>query len=418
MPTASKRTPATRKPAKPYADFPLFPHATGRWAKKIRGRFAFFGPWADPQGALARYVAQRDDLYAGRVPRDRGPVAANALSTSSAPGSGGEATLRDLVNHFLTAKQRRMDSGDMGRRSFADYHATCGRLVEAFGVHRLVDDLSSSDFGALRSGIAEKRGPVALGNEIGRVRSVFKYGYDAGLLPRPVRFGPEFVKPPKRMMRQAKRARGAKMFEAKEIRTLVKDASPALKAMILLGINCGMGNTDIAELPRSAVDLKKGILDFPRSKTGISRRAVLWPETVTAIKAALKVRPKPKAADDRDLVFITKQGQRWVRVGKPGAKSAGKSQAVVSDAVGLQFGKLLRETTLQQPGRGFYSLRHTFRTVADAVGDQRAVERVMGHENGSDIATHYVERVTDDRLRAVSDAVQTWAFRGPAKAAR
>ncbi len=57
------------KPTKPYKDFPLFPHATGRWAKKIRGKLHYFGPSKNPDEAMKKYLAQRDDLQAGRAPR-------------------------------------------------------------------------------------------------------------------------------------------------------------------------------------------------------------------------------------------------------------------------------------------------------------------------------------------------------------
>ena len=81
----SKR--AGGKPAKPYPDFPLFPHATGHWAKKIRGKLHYFGPWGDPEAALAKYLDQRNDLHAGRTSR------------KSTDG----ITIRDLLNRFLTA---------------------------------------------------------------------------------------------------------------------------------------------------------------------------------------------------------------------------------------------------------------------------------------------------------------------------
>ena len=57
----TRATPAdTRsvKPGKSYDGFPLFAHATGQWAKKIRGRLVYFGQWSDPDVALRKSVLE------------------------------------------------------------------------------------------------------------------------------------------------------------------------------------------------------------------------------------------------------------------------------------------------------------------------------------------------------------------------
>src|SRR5262249_42455413 len=82
----------------------------------------------------------------------------------------------------------------------------------------------------------------------------------------PMRFGPGFKKPSKKTMRLHRAAQGAKLFEAEEIRRLLDAAKQPLKAMLLLGINCGFGNSDCGNLPLSAVNLERGVIDFPRPR--------------------------------------------------------------------------------------------------------------------------------------------------------
>ena len=132
----------------------------------------------------------------------------------------------------------------------------------------------------------QKFGVYRFGNEIVRVKSVFKSVGKA--VPT------SFCKPDKATYRRNRHEGGKRLFTPEEIRTLLngkgtkhgkgskRGAGVQLKAMVLLGINCGLGNSDCANLPTTALDLATGWLDFPRPKTGIGRRCPLWPETVAA----------------------------------------------------------------------------------------------------------------------------------------
>jgi integrase len=375
----STSEPARSKPAKPYPDFPLFPHAAGVWAKKIRGKMHYFGPWNDPDAALAKYLEQKDALHAGRKPRE------------AAEG----VTIKDLANRFLTAKKQLVDVGELSPRTWTDYKEACDLVVSGFGKSRLLADVDQDDFTALRNKLAKKWGPFRLGKVIQCVRCLFKFAYDAEMAPSPIRFGPGFKRPSKKTLRLHKAKGGPKLFTAEELHKMIDGAGVQLKAMILLGINCGFGNGDCATLPLSALDLERGWIDFPRPKTGIPRRCALWPETVLAIRAALAKRKEPKDKADDALAFITKYGDGW-----------GKD--VADSPITKETRKLLDKHGIDGR-RNFYALRHAFRTVADGAKDQPAADHIMGHEVAH-MSSVYREGIADERLKAVADHVHAWLF--------
>lgn len=372
---------ATNRPNKPYPDFPLFAHATKRWAKKIRGKIHYFGPWDDPDGALKSYLAQKDDLHAGRTPR----LDPDAL------------TVKELANQFLAQKKTLVESGELASLTWGDYKAACDEVITAFGKVRLIADLRPDDFAALRKHMAKKWGPHRLNKTIQFVRCLFKFAYDAELIDRPIRFGPGFKRASKKVLRLHKAKQGKQLFAASEVRRMIDAAGVQLGAMLLLGINCGFGNSDCGNLPIEAVDLDNGTLDFPRPKTGIARRCCLWPETVAALREALAHRPEPKQPEHARLVFLTRCGDSW-HTGTP------------DGPLSRETGKLLRKLGINGRKRiGFYTLRHTFRTVADGSKDQPAVDFIMGHEVPH-MSAVYRETISDERLKAVADHVRKWLF--------
>src|SRR5262245_4080001 len=101
------------KPAKPYPDFPLTAHPTGRWCKKIRGKIYYFGTWADPDGALAKYLEQKDDLHAGRQPKPE----AQAIR------------VKDVTNAWLISKDELVEASELSPLTRVLYQRMADELV-------------------------------------------------------------------------------------------------------------------------------------------------------------------------------------------------------------------------------------------------------------------------------------------------
>lgn len=370
------------KPSKPYPEFPLYAHNSKRWAKKIRQRTHFFGPWDNWQAALERFQYEIDYLQQGKTPPPRNQTA---------------LTVGELVNSMLAHKEAKVQTGEMAQRTWDDYKRTGVTIVASLGRHTTVESLTANDFAKLRKELASRLGLVALGNEIGRCRVFFNFAYKNDLIDRPVKLGLAFGKPTRKSIKREKQTKSDKVFSVDELRTIYHAADPQMKAFILLALNGGFGNGDIGQI--EAKHLQSGWIVFPRPKTLVDRRFPMWKETAKAIEVARQTKHP-----ELPCLFVTKYGQSWYR-----------DSAV--QPLSAEFRKLCQDCGLHEVGRGFYSLRHTFRTVADGCRDVVAINHVMGHSDES-MGANYREWIEPERLQAVVDHVYAWVkpmFRKPAK---
>jgi hypothetical protein len=104
-------------------------------------------PWHDPQGALAKYNAQKEDLRAGRKPREEAPEG---------------VTVKLVANAFLTHKKALLTAGELSQRTWLNYEETAEMVIRQFGSNRLAAYLGPDDFAKLRDHMTntKKWGPV------------------------------------------------------------------------------------------------------------------------------------------------------------------------------------------------------------------------------------------------------------------
>jgi len=385
------------RPGKPYPGFPLFAHASGQWAKKIRGRQHYFGVWADPQAALTNYLRDKEDLEAGRRPRLR--------------GKGTDIlTVQQMVWGFLEAKKLAVECGEMEAASWTCYKGYGERMIRVFGPHTLVEDLTADDFERYRKDLQKTHKTLeSLKGDLTKTKVFFNWAgpgvHGRRYLQQLPCYGDAMRVPARRALLREKQEQAQRVLSAAQIRRLLAESEAKyegglkLRAMILLGVNCAFGNMDCAKLTVAALDLAGGWANFPRPKTGTPRRCPLWPQTVAALEAVLAARKLPRDAAHARRLFVTKFGQPFL-----------------PSAIGLEFEKLAAAAGMDCTEADFYDLRRTCISIGIQVNDDDAVRTISGHQRRAEDMLGVYNRiaVSDERLRAVSAHIQSWLGLAPA----
>jgi integrase len=378
-----------QKPAKPRKDFPLYPHNSGQWAKKVRGKTHFFGKWDDPVAAETKWLRDCEALINGRDPDE----------------SRSGDTVGWLVNAFMDFKEDQVNRKDLTKNCYKDY-LRCSKVVaDFFGRGRSLESLRPGDFDRYRSSFPATWSPVMTNHHLRHVRAIFKWANDRELTERPIKYQSGLELASKDKIRKHLAGKEQKLFSAQEIHALLASATVPMKAAIMLGINCAYGLADCGQLEQSMIDLKKSWLGQHRNKTGIPREAWLWPETVQAIRAAIAVRPATTIERLDAYVFLTSHRRPWF---EDGANSSPAS---------IAFRKVKIAANCDRKGIGFYSLRHTFQTVAGDSVDQIAVNLIMGHHDPG-MAANYRHGIDPARVKAVCQHVRKWWLAGKPKKAK
>ena len=365
--------------------FPLFVHkGRGYWCKTVLGKHHYFGKVADdPQGkeALKLWLWRKDWLLAGLEPPAYDP--------------DGEATIsvKHVCNKFMAAKEAKLEAGNLSQRTYEELKEVCAFLMTVIPPGLDAKSLIPEHFENVLL-VMQKRykSPGSRGKRIGIIRSVFKYAYENRLLERPTHFGTEFKKPAAKVYREHRNNAGDKSLSSDEVKALLLLADAREKAMLLLGLQAGFGNTDLIELPKSAI--VGNWLEYPRKKTATKRRVPLWPETKAALKATAAASPS-----DFPFVFANERGRK------------------VSDhrLVSYMFSSLCKRAKVT--GHTFYDLRRTFQTIAENHSgnyDIAAIKAIMGHvDNANDMSARYRQNISDERLQAVTASVRKWLGKLP-----
>jgi len=351
--------------------FPLTLHSTGQYCKKIKGKIHYFG--TDKKQALERYLEQAAFLHNGK---------ATMFKTTN-----GNMTLKSLCNIYLQHQQAKAASAEITIRHHADQISCLKKFMSFIGQHRKISEISTLDLQNYKRRLKRAYNSAHRINlHISIMKTMFHWArknYVLDYIPNIDAVGSVKIIHKQRHV-----------FTSEQIHRLFDFADVRMRAMILLGLNCGFGCTDCGELKWSDLDLVNGRVKLARKKTGVSRDLPLWAETIESLE---------KIPRTGELVFSTLKDkpliQTTYQINEDGSSKYSNINLVTS-----RFCKLMKKAGIRAPkGTGFYTLRRTAATVAARSGDPFAVQRLLGHANLK-MATIYVQDVSRQTDRVIENS--------------
>jgi hypothetical protein len=201
------------RPKPPYKGFPLTAHGNGQWCRYFPGQGRkFFGPWRDPDAALARFKREFPYLHAGL----ESPTDSLLLSA--------------LYVAYDDDKKALLATGRMKQRSYGEQLAVARVVRDTLGAACPVDKITPLNLKAVSHKLAvnkkkEAVSPVTHKRLLTYARMLFRFANE--MLDCKVKYKEALKSTKKRLLRERRTAAGAKMFTAEELRSLLLVADAA-----------------------------------------------------------------------------------------------------------------------------------------------------------------------------------------------
>jgi integrase len=351
--------------------FPLTLHPTGQYCKKIKGKIYYFG--SDKKDALQRYLDQATYLH-------------GCQNTLRKP-TGDNMTLKQLCEMYLKYQYSKLQANDLTASHHNEQIGSLNKLMAFLGQNIDINDISILDLQNYKRRIQTSHVSVCrLNLHISIMKALFHWARKNDVLANIPNI--DAVSRGK-IVHQEKFT-----FDTEQITILLSEADVKMRAMIWLGLNCGFGCTDCAELKWVDLNLVNARVKLARKKTGISRDLPLWPETVDALEKIPRI---------GKLVFYTSRGNPYILTLLQNDVN-GNWKYTTLNTITTKFSRLLKKSGLDVPkGTGFYTLRRTAATIAARSGDPFAVQRLLGHAD-LQMATRYVQDVSAQTDRVIKNS--------------